>query len=180
MAEDSRPDLGAPAETDLTYCARHPQVETALRCGRCGTLICPRCLVQSPVGSRCPACANVSKIPTLDVKPLFALRGLAAAVATGLAVGGVWGFITSGRGGFAGFFIIFIAMGIGYAMAEAISIATNRKLGTALQACAIAGCVLAYLTRNVVAGDPLLPAGDIWGYIATALAAFFAAQRLSR
>lgn len=44
-------------ETNVTYCARHPQVETLLRCGRCEAPICPRCMVHSGVGIRCPDCA---------------------------------------------------------------------------------------------------------------------------
>lgn len=38
-------------------CARHPSVETELSCSRCGTPLCPRCLVQTEVGQRCPTCA---------------------------------------------------------------------------------------------------------------------------
>jgi hypothetical protein len=167
-------------EVDV-YCARHPQVATVLTCGRCGTPICPRCLVQTPVGARCPTCANVRRIPTVDVQPLYLVRGLAASIAAGLLVGGIWGYATSGRGsGFIGFFIIFIALAIGYAIGEAVSAATNRKRSTSLQACAIFGVVLAYLVHNAVAGNAILPAGDFWGYVATALAAFFAAQRLQR
>ncbi len=41
---------------DTTYCKRHPRVETGLKCGRCGTPICPQCMVYSPVGLRCPDC----------------------------------------------------------------------------------------------------------------------------
>lgn len=44
-------------EPVVTYCARHQQVETMLRCGRCETPICPRCMVHSGVGIRCPDCA---------------------------------------------------------------------------------------------------------------------------
>src|SRR6478735_2584109 len=114
----TRPDS---ADSDVTYCARHPQVETALRCGRCGTLICPRCLVQSPVGSRCPDCANLRTLPMLEVTPVFLARGIAAAVAAGGVIGVIWGSL--GARGFVGFFLIFIAMGIGYAVAAAVSAA---------------------------------------------------------
>jgi hypothetical protein len=165
------------APDDLTYCARHQQVETALRCGRCGTLICPRCLVQTPVGSRCPDCANVRRLPTIDVSPVFLIRGIAAAIASGLAVGAFWGYISKGTG-FAGFFILFIGIGIGWAVGESISAATNRKRSPTLQACAVAGVVLAYFTRNIVLGVPLLPAGDLWGYIAAGVAAVYATSRL--
>ncbi len=33
-------------------CATHPEVDTNLRCGKCGKPICLRCLVQTPVGDR--------------------------------------------------------------------------------------------------------------------------------
>jgi hypothetical protein len=162
----------------VTYCQRHPQVETALRCGRCDTLICPRCLVQTPVGARCPDCANVRRIPTVDVAPLFIARGLGAALAAGAAVGAFWGY-AAGERNFVGFFTFFIALGIGWAVSETVSLATNRKRGQVLQGCAVLGVVLAYVAHNVVVGDPPLPAGDIWGYLVTVIAAAFAWQRLS-
>jgi hypothetical protein len=166
------------ASEDATYCARHPHVETALRCGRCNTLICPRCLVQTPVGSRCPDCANVRRLPTIDVSPVFLMRGIAAALVSGAAVGAAWGYVLSGTRGFGGFFVIIIGIAIGWAIGESISVATNRKRSPTLQACAVAGCILAYLVRNVVLGVPLLPAGDLWGYVAAGAAAVYATSRL--
>ena len=53
----------APSEPEALHCAAHPQVETYLRCGRCETPICPRCLIQTPVGSRCRDCAQIRKLP---------------------------------------------------------------------------------------------------------------------
>ena len=68
-------------------CAEHPDVETYLRCGKCYTPICPRCMVQTPVGARCRQCARlrppvVEQVPA----PLFA-RSAAAGVGAALAVG---------------------------------------------------------------------------------------------
>jgi len=167
--------------TETTYCARHPQVETALRCGRCETLICPRCLVQTPVGARCPDCANVRRIPTVEVKPMFIARGVGGALVAGAAIGAFWGYaLEGGRGGFGlGFFFIFVAMGIGWAISEAVSLATNRKRGYVLQSAAVLGVILAYVVHNVVSGAGIAPTGDVWGYIATVIAAAFAWQRLS-
>lgn len=42
-------------------CHRHPWVTTGLTCGRCGVPVCPRCLVHTDVGIRCPACAGVHR-----------------------------------------------------------------------------------------------------------------------
>ena len=43
-------------------CADHPDVETRLRCSRCGRPICPRCSVRTPVGMRCPDCAGTRSL----------------------------------------------------------------------------------------------------------------------
>jgi hypothetical protein len=161
---------------DVTYCARHPEVETYLRCGRCDTPICPRCLVQTPVGARCPTCANVSRLPTMDVTTPFLLRGLGAALVAGAALGAFWGYLSGGRFGL--FLIFLVGIGLGWAMAEAVSLATNRKRSTTLAACAVAGIVLAFFVRNIVADEGLLPRDDIWGYVAAVIAAFYASSRL--
>ena len=38
-------------------CARHPRTETDLSCTRCGTPVCPRCLVHAHVGLHCRKCS---------------------------------------------------------------------------------------------------------------------------
>jgi hypothetical protein len=164
-------------QDEVVYCAKHPTVETVLRCGRCETPICPRCLVQTPVGARCRDCANVRTLPTIDVSPTFFARGLGAGIVAGALVGAIWGYATQGAG-FAGFFLIFIAIGIGWAVGEAVSAATNRKRAAALQGCAVLGVVVAYLVHNLVGDGVLLPAGDLWGYLATGLAAIYASSRV--
>ena len=72
---------------DTLYCPRDPEVETSLRCGRCGSLICPTCLVQSPVGSRCPSCAAIGRSPMQDSS-----RGhMVKAIITGIVVAAIGG-----------------------------------------------------------------------------------------
>ena len=177
MTEQGETQPAMPPDDDV-YCARHPRVATVLRCGRCGTPICPRCLVQTPVGARCPQCANVRRLPTFDVSPAYLLRGLGGGLAGGVAVGAVWGFITRGSSGFGGFFIFFIAIGIGYAIAEAVGLAANRRRGLGLQVCAVAGVLVAYFLHNLIAIEALLPERDPWGYIALLVAAAYAWMRL--
>jgi hypothetical protein len=164
-------------DNEVTYCARHPNVETYLRCGRCDTPICPRCLVQTPVGARCPECANISRLPTFDVPLAYFIRGLVAAAAGGFGLGIVWGYISGGGRGL-GFFTFFLAMGLGWAVSEVISLATNRKRGVSLQICAVAGVLIAFLVRNIVLYGDLLPRNDPFVYIAAGFAAFFASSRL--
>jgi hypothetical protein len=170
--------LPTASDSDVTYCARHPNVETYLRCGRCSTPICPRCLVQTPVGARCRECANVSRLPTVDVPIVFFLRGLGAAALGGFGVGLAWGYILPSNSRILGFLIIFFAMGIGWLVSEAISLATNRKRGVSLQMCAVAGVLIAFLVRNIVVEGLLLPRNDPWLYVAGGIAMFFAWARL--
>ncbi len=156
-------------------CARHPNVETELSCGRCETPICPRCAVFTDVGARCPTCAPARKLPQFEIGPLYLLRGGAAALAAGAGLGAVWGVLLPGRMGFLG---LLLGALLGYLIAEAVGAATNRKSGTPLQVVAAGGVIAAYLVHNLVAGNELLPADDLFGYIAVIVAGAVAISRL--
>lgn len=156
-------------------CARHPNVETGLSCGRCETPICPRCAVFTDVGARCPACAPARKLPQFEIGPLYLLRGGAAALAAGAGLGAVWGVLLPGR---MGFFGLLLGALLGYLIAEAVGAATNRKSGTPLQVVTASGVIAAYLVHNLVAGNELLPADDLFGYIAVIVAGAVAISRL--
>jgi hypothetical protein len=160
---------------DVLYCERHPDVETGLRCGRCETPICPKCAVFTDVGARCPTCAPRRKLPQFEITPQYFLRGLGAGLGAAAAVGAIWGLLLPG--GF-GFFSIFVGMGVGYVVGEAVSLATNRKAGELLQGVAIAGAVAAYLVHNVVGGDSLIDTNDFGGLIALIAAIVVAAGRV--
>jgi hypothetical protein len=156
-------------------CARHPKVETELSCGRCETPICPRCAVFTDVGARCPGCAPSRLLPQYEIGVLHAIRGGAAALAVGAALGAVWGFILPGN---VGLFGMFIAAFIGYAIAQAVTSATSGKSGRLLGALGAAGVIVAYLAHNLVGDGVLLPAGDLFGYFAVAIGAAIAIGRL--
>jgi hypothetical protein len=49
-------------EEGAWYCFRHKKEVTRVRCGRCETPICPRCMVFSPAGVRCKDCAK-NRVP---------------------------------------------------------------------------------------------------------------------
>jgi hypothetical protein len=166
------------APEDATYCARHPETETYLRCGRCGTPICPRCLVQTPVGARCPDCAHRTRIPTLEVGLLDLVKAYGAAMVSGAAVGAVWAFVVRELFAFGLFASVGIGFGIGWVISEAIGAATNRKRGPAVQGAAVYGAIVAYFARNIVLVEGLILRGDEFGYIAVAVAAIFGASRL--
>jgi hypothetical protein len=131
--------------------------------------------VFTDVGARCPDCAPARKLPQFEVDPLIGIRGALAASAAGAAIGGAWGYLLPG--GF-GFFMIFLGVGIGYAVAESVSWATNHKVGTVVQGLAAGGVVVAYLVRNLIIGDGLLPSNDFGGLIVLLAGIVMAINRL--
>jgi membrane associated rhomboid family serine protease len=46
------------SSTETQTCYRHPDRETRVSCSSCGRPICPECMTPTPVGMRCPECAN--------------------------------------------------------------------------------------------------------------------------
>jgi len=100
-------------EASANTCLRHPDVETRLGCGKCGDPICPRCLVHTSVGARCPNCAQVKKSVVYQVSGALLYRSIAAAAVVGV-VGGVILGILAGGGLARGLFLVvalFAAMG---------------------------------------------------------------------
>lgn len=124
-------------------CAAHPGVETNLRCGKCGKPICPKCMVQTPVGARCPKCARLYKLPTYRVSTLYYLRAVGTALGMALITGVLWGFVNR----FIPFFYLnlLIGAGIGYVIGEVTGLAVNRKRGRGLAAVAGTGVIISYL-----------------------------------
>lgn len=56
------PDRTAQAvETDQTYCYRHSDTPTKLRCSRCDRPICGRCATPASVGQHCPECVGEAR-----------------------------------------------------------------------------------------------------------------------
>ena len=136
------------AETN--YCPNHPRTETNLRCGRCDDLVCPQCMVHTPVGVRCKECANVKRIPTFDVSGSYLTRAIIAGVAIAV-VGGVLFVVLVNLDLFVRvrFLSTVAIVGIGYAIGEGISLSVNRRRGRRLQFVAGGSMLLATIIINI-------------------------------
>ena len=154
-------------------CATHLGVETNLRCGKCGKPICPRCMVQTPVGARCPDCARLYKLPTYRVSKKYYLRAIGTALGMAIACGIVWGLVANLMPFF--YLNLILAPAAGYAIGEVVSLSVNRKRGTGLAIVAGIAVVISYLVSL------FLPWGlsfGLFGLLALALGIFFAVNRL--
>jgi len=161
-------------------CATHPDVETNLRCGKCGKPICPKCLVQTPVGARCLDCARLYKLPTFRVTTQYYLRAAGTALGIAIVCGFAWGAI---RGVMPFFYLNFLlAAGVGYAVGEVVSLSVNRKRGTGLAIVAGTGVVISYLVSILSPwGAPLVLFNILYlvvDLLALALGIFVAVTRL--
>jgi hypothetical protein len=157
-------------------CAYHPDVETNLRCGKCDKPICPKCMVQTPVGARCPDCAGLYKLPTYSVSTRYYL--IAAGVALGMAIvcGAAWGAIEW----VVPFFSISLLLSpaAGYAIGEVVSLSVNRKRGTGL---AFVGGIAVAISYAITFFFPgVIPSGFfiLYHILALGLGIFVAVNRL--
>lgn len=82
----------------MARCSYHPDVETELTCTECGKPICPKEMVLTPVGYKCPEDARVAKGQLRVVKPRQLVLALGAGLVTG--VGGGLVLAAIGWGGF--------------------------------------------------------------------------------
>jgi len=141
---------------NMLRCARHPNTETVLRCGRCNTPICPRCLVGTPVGARCPTCAGVKRF-SINLKP----RELARAIGYGLGISAAGTILLAliPLLGLLGPLIEYMV--IGFVVGEGVSRGANRKrvpeLAPLAVACLFVGLGLGVVVLLVSGGEPLGP-----------------------
>ena len=170
----------------IVKCATHPDVETALRCSKCEKPICPRCLVQTPVGARCRECAQLRRLPTFNLSPALFLRAVGVGVVAAVVAGVVWGSLP-----FFGFLSLFVAAGAGFLIGEAVSRGANRRRSLYLKVVAVLCVVLAYAVAEiggllVASGSPALIvplllrafAFSPMAWLGVALGAFIATTRI--
>ena len=150
------------------HCANHPRVETRLRCNKCGKPICIKCARRTPVGFRCPECLREQQSIFYSATPV----DYGIAVAVGLALSVVAGFIMSHLGWF---FAIFLGPVTGGIIAEAIRQATRKRRGRWMSLvavlCIITGAIIPLILTfaNLSPVLPSLSAPDLWGVILTTL-----------
>lgn len=121
-------------DIDERQCTYHPNVRTRLSCSKCGKPICPRCAVETPVGYRCPDCAQVRGLPTYQTSSGAMLKALIVGSVVAVAVGILWGIFPQWN--------FYLALALGFGVAEGMAWAANYKRGSDLQ---IAGILLVVL-----------------------------------
>jgi hypothetical protein len=160
------------ATVTIVECPRDPGVETALRCSRCETPICPRCLVQTPVGARCRPCARIVKSPVYTLSAAGYARAAAAAIIGGLAMGTVWVLVLVPFQ--VGILSIFLGAVLGWVFTRVLDFATGRKRGPVVVAFAVSGIGLAWAMQLLVVDLRFA----LYGLVAVGVGVYMAYQNL--
>jgi len=137
-------------EPDIpTTCARHPKVASNLRCASCGVYICPRCLVQTPVGAKCPSCAAQASgslfRPTLWQLTAAAAVGLSGGIVAGWAVQFSFGLLT-----------LVVAFAYAAFLGEMILRASGRRRGIRMELTAVLSVIVGAIGGRIVIAALLL------------------------
>ncbi len=127
------------------HCATHPNVETYLRCAQCKTPICPQCLVMTPVGAKCRACARPRRLPTFELSPLNLVVATLLMIVGSVIAGAVGSIVLR----FVPLFMMIFPLAVGFGLGEVISLAVNRKRGVILRVIAGIGVVISYLILSL-------------------------------
>ena len=152
-----------------TYCPRDPGIETNLRCGKCAELICPRCLVQTPVGARCPECAAERKNPVFDPSAAETGKAWVAAVIAGIAVAGIaWGLAYVLPGTVGRYIYILGPASAGWLIGTVTYRASGFKRSRKLQLASGGATFLSYMLMSAVLGT------SIGGFIGLAVGMYYA------
>lgn len=136
------------------YCYYHPKVATSLSCVNCGKPICPRDLIETPVGAKCKECGTPSKKMRGATKPsqyaLATVYALVAAVVSGLVLREIRAFVRFGG--------ILIVFAVGVFIGEAVRKAARGRSDAPLQILAGIGAITAlaiagYYGNMIAVGD---------------------------
>lgn len=156
----------------VVECPRNPGVETALRCQQCDSPICPKCLIQTPVGAKCKDCARVRRSPIYVVPPRALARSIPAAVGGGFIMGLIWGAILLPFT--FSFLSIFLGAGLGWAFTRILEFTSGRKRGPVMIGLAVLGILIAWATTLLFVELRFAA----YGLVAVAIGIYFSYQNL--
>jgi hypothetical protein len=152
-------EINPQPESETVFCTYHPDQPTVLRCNRCGTPICYRCAIRTPVGFRCRECVRSQQAVYFNA---HASDSLVAAVVAFVvaAVAGALAYVLLGILGllFGVILAIFAGPVAGGVIAEAIRASVGRRRSRNLKWIAAAASVVGILLIALVlafSGAPL-------------------------
>ena len=161
-------------------CSCNKKIETNLKCSKCGQPICPKCLIQTPVGARCPKCAKLYQLPTFKVSVKQTFLAIGSGLAIAVLAGIMWGLANSYIDTI--YVNLLIAVIIGYTIGEAVSASSNSKRANRLAVIAGLSMVASYIISTLPPWGDFFDSADILtvvlDLISVTVGAYIAVTRL--
>jgi hypothetical protein len=162
----------AVSDSGLAFCYRHPDVETGLRCNRCGTPICAKCARRTPVGFRCPDCIREQENKFYTGTNLDYVIAAVIALPLSLIAATLFTFVLNSLGFFMILIAFFVAPAAGGIIAEAVRWGVGRRRSRYLRH-VVVGCI-------ILASAPflllMLWGGSLYGLIGPGMFVFLASS----
>src|SRR5262249_21430669 len=140
--------------------AKHSCGDSKLSCVGCSSQVCPKCLVQCPVGNRCKACANKTESHTVKVTAAVLLKtGVSAAT-----VGALFGTLCSHMPMYGYFsWIILYAGGllVGNLLHKVSGFKLGSRIGSVVAGALIVGAILVPTFRQAPESERVLAMMEI-------------------
>lgn len=122
----------------MADCHFHPGTETNVRCANCDRYICPKDMVETPVGIKCRECATPPRAALPHGKPVQYLGAAGAALAAAV-VGGILVHQAFLAIPYLGFLSLWIGIAFGIGIGEATRRGAQGNRGPGFAAIAGAG-----------------------------------------
>lgn len=130
--------------------SKHSCGDSRLACSDCGSTVCPKCMVECPVGNRCKKCAAKTESHILKVTPVIALKTfLVAAIA---------GYLFTCFGAFGGFsfYSWIIVYFVGTLVGNLIHRISGYKMGAVIVSVVISGIAVGAIANPDTLINPLM------------------------
>jgi hypothetical protein len=127
---------------EKTFCTVHPNVETGLRCNKCGRHMCVKCAVKTPVGYRCRQCIKQQQAGFFTATSRDYI--VAAVVSFVLALPTAYVLLQTGL-----FLIIILGIPAGGFIGELVHRAVGKRRGEYTWAVAAGAIVIAALIATL-------------------------------
>ena len=141
-----------------SYCDVHSSVKTSLRCARCSKLICPKCMVSSPVGYRCGSCSIGVNKAVLSISATEVFKAISISVIGAIGCGVSLLFLIDflprslALTNVTGHIILILLAIFSYSLGGLISLTVNKKRGKILKLIGGLGVLIMFVVTVLGSG----------------------------
>lgn len=157
-------------------CYKHKSQTTSLSCASCETGVCIKCVIHTPTGIKCKNCANLKRIPTFVVSPVFFLRGfISISITLILFIIGLYFFLLYIQSGL--FIVLLSIIFLGFLIGQILSFSVNRKRGNSLKLLSIISFLIGIILILILSNLQLLNLFSIFGAGSIIIGAYLSVEK---